>query len=127
MNDDTSLERKLRMRSARIAVVGLGYAGLPMAVEFARAGFVCVGLDVDPYKVKAISGGLSPVSNVGDDEIASLRAENAQLKGMIAPGGAGAARGRVAGAAAGGGADGFGTAGGGEGTVVGNSATVEAA
>jgi UDP-N-acetyl-D-glucosamine dehydrogenase len=76
VNDDTGLERKLRARSARIAVVGLGYAGLPMAVEFARAGFVCVGLDVDAYKVKAISAGLSPVSNVGDDEIAPLRADH---------------------------------------------------
>ena len=37
--NDRALEHKLRARSARIAVIGLGYAGLPMAVEFARAGF----------------------------------------------------------------------------------------
>jgi UDP-N-acetyl-D-glucosamine dehydrogenase len=72
---DTDLEHKLRTRSARIAVVGLGYAGLPMAVEFARAGFPCVGLDVDRSRVEAISQGRSPVSNVEDAEIAALRGD----------------------------------------------------
>jgi UDP-N-acetyl-D-glucosamine dehydrogenase len=72
--NDTALERKLTSRSARIAVIGLGYAGLPMAVEFARAGFVTIGLDVDTSKVDQIRRGRSPVSNVADDEIASLRA-----------------------------------------------------
>jgi UDP-N-acetyl-D-glucosamine dehydrogenase len=70
---EQALERKLRARSARVAVIGLGYAGLPMAVEFARAGFVTVGLDVDPAKVERIGLGCSPVSNVTDAEIASLR------------------------------------------------------
>ena len=71
--NDAVLERKLRARSARIAVVGLGYAGLPMAVEFARAGFACVGLDVDAAKVEQVTRGRSPVSNVADAEIAALR------------------------------------------------------
>ena len=72
--NDRALEHKLRARSARIAVIGLGYAGLPMAVEFARAGFVTVGLDVDAAKVDAHSRrGRSPVSNVADAEIAALR------------------------------------------------------
>jgi UDP-N-acetyl-D-glucosamine dehydrogenase len=71
--NEKALERKLRARSARIAVIGLGYAGLPMAIEFARAGFVTVGLDVDASKVERIRLGRSPVSNVADAEIASLR------------------------------------------------------
>jgi UDP-N-acetyl-D-glucosamine dehydrogenase len=70
---DTDLEHKLRSRSARIAVVGLGYAGLPMAVEFARAGFRCVGLDVDGARVEAVNAGRSPVTNVDDSEIGGLR------------------------------------------------------
>jgi UDP-N-acetyl-D-glucosamine dehydrogenase len=70
---DTDLEQKLRTRSARIVVVGLGYAGLPMAVEFARAGFGCVGLDVDRSRVEAVSLGRSPVTNVDDAEIGVLR------------------------------------------------------
>jgi len=70
--NDESLERRLRARSARIAIVGLGYAGLPMAVELAGAGFPVVGLDVDERKVKHITRGHSPVSNVADHEIAPL-------------------------------------------------------
>jgi UDP-N-acetyl-D-glucosamine dehydrogenase len=73
---DTALERKLRTRSARIAVVGLGYAGLPMAIEFARAGFPVIGLDVEAVKVAQITAGHSPVSNVTDAEVAELRAGN---------------------------------------------------
>jgi UDP-N-acetyl-D-glucosamine dehydrogenase len=72
--NDSGLELKLRTRSARIAVIGLGYAGLPMAVEFARAGFQTIGLDIDTAKVALIGRGRSPVSNVTDDEIAALRA-----------------------------------------------------
>lgn len=70
---DNDLEHKLRTRAARIAVVGLGYAGLPMAIEFARAGFPCTGLDVDLARVETISAGQSPVSNVTDREVAELR------------------------------------------------------
>ena len=71
MNDSLSdLEHKLRMRSARIAIVGLGYAGLPMAVEFGRAGFACVGVDVDASRVDALVRGRSPVSNVADADVA---------------------------------------------------------
>jgi UDP-N-acetyl-D-glucosamine dehydrogenase len=69
---DESLERRLRARTARVAIVGLGYAGLPMAVEIAGAGFPVVGLDVDEQKVKQIGRGLSPVSNVADREIEPL-------------------------------------------------------
>src|SRR5437870_4749293 len=74
--NDRVLERKLRARSARIAVIGLGYAGLPMAVEFARSGYLTIGLDVDQPKVDVVCAGRSPVSNVTDDEIASLRTDD---------------------------------------------------
>jgi UDP-N-acetyl-D-glucosamine dehydrogenase len=70
--NDASLERKLRARSARIAIIGLGYAGLPMAVELAGAGYPIVGFDVDSAKVKHIGRGRSPVSNVADAEIRPL-------------------------------------------------------
>jgi UDP-N-acetyl-D-glucosamine dehydrogenase len=74
--NDRVLERKLRARSARVAVIGLGYAGLPMAVEFARSGYLTIGLDVDQPKVDLVCAGRSPVSNVTDDEIALLRADD---------------------------------------------------
>ena len=40
------LEQKIRNRTARVGIVGLGYVGLPLAVEFAKAGFSVVGIDV---------------------------------------------------------------------------------
>ena len=48
---------RLRARTARLGVIGLGYVGLPLAVEFAKAGFVTVGFDVDEDKVRRVLGG----------------------------------------------------------------------
>src|SRR5918997_6169713 len=59
-----ALERKLRERTARVGVLGLGYAGLPMAVEIARAGFPVTGIDVNRERVDAVNVGRSPVSDV---------------------------------------------------------------
>lgn len=73
MTATTDLETRLRDRSATVAIVGLGYAGLPMAVEIARAGYPVIGYDVDRGKVAAVNAGRSPVSNVLDAEIQPLR------------------------------------------------------
>lgn len=48
------LEARLRSRSARAGVVGLGHAGLPLAVEIARAGFAVTGIDTDPARVEDV-------------------------------------------------------------------------
>ena len=48
---------RLRARTARLGVIGLGYVGLPLAVEFAKAGFATVGFDVDEDKVRRVRGG----------------------------------------------------------------------
>lgn len=58
------LEERLASRQAKVVVVGLGYAGLPMAVACAEAGYPVVGLDVDTARVDAIQRGVSPVSDV---------------------------------------------------------------
>ena len=47
---------KFNARSASIAIIGLGYVGLPLAVAFVEAGFTVIGIDVDQNKVKAING-----------------------------------------------------------------------
>lgn len=60
----SALERKINDRSARIGIVGLGYVGLPLSVEFARAGFRVVGIDVDPRKVQAVNSGTSHIEDV---------------------------------------------------------------
>jgi len=63
---------KIRERKARTGVIGLGYVGLPLAVEFARAGFHAVGIDVDTRKVDAINSGTSYIVDTSSEEVASL-------------------------------------------------------
>jgi UDP-N-acetyl-D-glucosamine dehydrogenase len=63
---------KIRSRKARTGVIGLGYVGLPLAIEFAHAGFRAVGIDVDQRKVDAVNGGKSYIVDTADEEIASL-------------------------------------------------------
>jgi UDP-N-acetyl-D-glucosamine dehydrogenase len=55
---------KIRNKEARLGVIGLGYVGLPLLVEFARAGFEAVGIDVDEKKVKLLNSGHSYIDDV---------------------------------------------------------------
>ncbi|MCP3978815.1 MAG: nucleotide sugar dehydrogenase [bacterium] len=59
-------------RSARIGVVGLGYVGLPLAVEFAQAGFRVTGIDLDRKKVEGLKAGKSHVEDTPDEVVAPL-------------------------------------------------------
>ena len=63
---------KIVNRSARVAVIGLGYVGLPLAVGFARAGYPVLGLDVDPRKVAAIAEGRSYIQDVASADLAAV-------------------------------------------------------
>jgi UDP-N-acetyl-D-glucosamine dehydrogenase len=67
-----ALERKIAARQARVGIMGLGYAGLPMAVEIANAGFHVTGFDVSLERVEAIQRGESPVSDVPSETITWL-------------------------------------------------------
>ncbi len=69
------LRTRLHDRSARVGVVGLGYVGLPLAVEFARAGFRTVGIDLDARKVDSIHQGMSYIPDVQTAEVARLVVE----------------------------------------------------
>ena len=62
-------------RTAVVGVVGLGYVGLPLAVEVARAGYRVVGLDVDPGVVAAINGGESHIQDVSSETLAPFAAD----------------------------------------------------
>ena len=64
------LKEKLETRQARIGVIGLGYVGLPLAVEFAKAGFDVTGFDVDQSKITEINAGRSYILDVRTDEVA---------------------------------------------------------
>ena len=68
-----ALRLKLERRTAKIGVIGLGYVGLPLAVEFARAGFHTVGIDLDQRKVDAINRGESYIPDVPTKDVAELQ------------------------------------------------------
>ena len=64
-----ALLKKIESRSARTGVVGLGYVGLPLAVELARAGFHATGIDLDDRKVTAIKDGRSYIPDVATADV----------------------------------------------------------
>ncbi len=67
------LLQKIETRQARAGVVGLGYVGLPLAVEFARAGLTTTGIDLDRRKVDEITAGHSYIPDVPTAHVAALR------------------------------------------------------
>jgi len=66
---------RISNRTAKMSVVGLGYVGLPLAVEFAKAGFRVVGLDVDQHKVEQLRTGQNYIPDVSQAELDALVAE----------------------------------------------------
>jgi UDP-N-acetyl-D-mannosaminuronate dehydrogenase/intein/homing endonuclease len=71
-----ALLEKIDARSARIGVIGLGYVGLPLVVEFARAGFSSIGFEVDAAKVEAVNRGKSYIPDVPGYLVAGLVASD---------------------------------------------------
>src|SRR5262245_43593139 len=67
-----ALEEKIRARSARVGIVGLGYVGLPLAVEFAKAGFNVTGIDISEEKVQRVNAGDSYVGDIPSSTLAPL-------------------------------------------------------
>ncbi len=63
------LSSRISSRTARVAVIGLGYVGLPLAVAFARAGFPVTGVDVDEGKVAALNAGRSYIGDISDEDL----------------------------------------------------------
>ncbi|MBI2059088.1 MAG: nucleotide sugar dehydrogenase [Nitrospirae bacterium] len=73
---------RIRNREARIGVLGLGYVGLPLAVEYAEEGFAVTGFDVDREKIARIRGGRSYVQDV-DSERLSVLVRSRKLKATM--------------------------------------------
>ena len=67
-----SLIDKFQQRKAKVAVLGLGYVGLPLATVFAEAGFDVIGIDPDRDKVASIDSGESYVQDVPSEQVSSL-------------------------------------------------------
>jgi UDP-N-acetyl-D-glucosamine dehydrogenase len=69
MNEKQTLLNKITHHQARIAIIGLGYVGLPLAVAFAKNGFQIIGIDIDERKVDAINRGESYISDITSEEL----------------------------------------------------------
>ena len=68
----SALLTNLRDRTARVAVLGMGYVGLPFATVFAEAGFTVTGIDPDARKVDTLNQGRSYISDVPTEQVARL-------------------------------------------------------
>jgi UDP-N-acetyl-D-glucosamine dehydrogenase len=68
----TELKNKIESKTARVGIVGLGYVGLPLAMEFAKAGFSVTGIDVLSSKVDGLNRGESHVQDVPPSDVAEL-------------------------------------------------------
>jgi UDP-N-acetyl-D-glucosamine dehydrogenase len=68
----TQLADKIRNRTAHVGVVGLGYVGLPLAVEYAKAGYKVTGIDLSKEKIQSLNRGVSYIQDVPTAEVEKL-------------------------------------------------------
>jgi len=66
-----NVQQRIKDRTAKIGIVGLGYVGLPLAVEYAEKGFTVLGIDVDGRKVAKINFGENYIEDVDDEKLKS--------------------------------------------------------
>ena len=71
------LEEKIKSKSARVGIVGLGYVGLPLAVAFAEAGFKVLGFDVQQKRVDLVNQGNSYIADVPNECLSNVLADKA--------------------------------------------------
>ena len=72
------LIKKIDDKSAKIGVIGLGYVGLPLAMEFANANYQVLGIDIDQNKINSLNNGENFINDVDDEEL-----ESAVKKGLL--------------------------------------------
>src|SRR5215211_5088759 len=66
------LAKRLHQKTARVAVVGLGYVGLPLAETFAWGGFPVIGFDIDASKIQRLRKGESYIGHIDSERVAEL-------------------------------------------------------
>ena len=66
------LLNKIKSKNAKIGIIGLGYVGLPLLIEFGKAGFQVLGLDIDPAKVDSLNRGKSYIRHIPSDSLKQL-------------------------------------------------------
>ena len=67
----TPLKNKIKNKTARIAIIGQGYVGLPLALQACRAGFFVCGIDKDKSKIDALRSGKSYIDDIKNDDVAA--------------------------------------------------------
>jgi UDP-N-acetyl-D-glucosamine dehydrogenase len=67
-----TLERKIKNRTAVVGVIGMGYVGLPLAVELGREGFQVIGIDIAVAKIRLVNSGRSDIDDVEDKDLKPL-------------------------------------------------------
>lgn len=72
MSIKDALMEKLKNKTARVAILGMGYVGLPLAVVFAEAGFKVTGVDPDKRKADSLVRGISYIPDISTDRLAPL-------------------------------------------------------
>ena len=72
MNAQRILIQRIEDREAKVAIIGMGYVGLPLAVEFASAGLETVGIDLSQEKVAQITAGESYIADVPSSAVRDL-------------------------------------------------------
>src|SRR4051812_23093477 len=63
------LEQKIKAKTARFGVIGLGYVGLPLGLTLSDAGFNVTGIDIDTKRVEAIHAGRSYITDISDTHL----------------------------------------------------------
>ncbi|MEL7435942.1 MAG: 3-hydroxyacyl-CoA dehydrogenase NAD-binding domain-containing protein, partial [Chloroflexota bacterium] len=74
MSHKADILSKIDARTAHVAVVGLGYVGLPLATEFAEVGFTVTAIDIDETKIAQLKDGNSYIDDIASERIAPLLA-----------------------------------------------------
>ena len=67
-----ALKERIESRDLTIAVIGLGYVGLPLAAAFAEVGFRVIGIDVDEKKVRLVNRGISYIEDMASERLMPL-------------------------------------------------------
>ena len=67
--------QKIKEKNAHIGIIGLGYVGLPLAIEFCKTGFQVTGLDIDQEKIDLLSQGKSYIKHISGEKIKHLNKE----------------------------------------------------
>lgn len=84
LNPADELIHKIKSRDANVGVIGLGYVGLPLSVELARANFKVTGFDISENKVKLVNSAKSDIDDIKDSDLSKIVADG-RLKATTNP------------------------------------------